>query len=163
MDRTVETADQDPVLQVLDDPACRALLSATRLGRLGFTQDALPAIQPVAYVLEDDRVIISARSDSRFVAGTRGAVVAFEIDSYDPDDRTGWSVTVLGPSRLVTDPAEQAACDALAWPLRPSAPDRCYVAVRIGLLHGWRAVPVDRQAPRRSTSSPVSDSVSDRA
>lgn len=33
----------------------------------------------------------------------RGAVVAFEVDSYDPQTQNGWCVPVIGPSRLITD------------------------------------------------------------
>ena len=45
-------------LEILDDGECRALLAATPLGRVVFTDRALPAILPVNYVLAGGDVII---------------------------------------------------------------------------------------------------------
>ncbi|MGY1763527.1 pyridoxamine 5'-phosphate oxidase family protein [Geodermatophilus sp. SYSU D00779] len=132
------TCDSDGTLVPLDDVECRALLLGGRIGRLAFTRNALPAIQPVSYRVHDGEVVIPAVPDSRFVPRSWGAVVALGVDSYDDATRTGWSVTVVGPSRSVVDPAEVAALDALPWSPAGTRCGRCYVAVRIGMLSGWR-------------------------
>jgi uncharacterized protein len=139
----VPTTDADRVVEPLDASECHALLGTVRIGRLAFTRDALPAIQPVTFRLHEDRVVIPARGCSALLPGARGAVVAFEVDAFDDETRTGWTVTVVGPSRSVTEPTEVAALDGLAWPRRSTEPDRCYISVGIGLIHGWRAVPAD--------------------
>ena len=135
------TTAPDRVVVPLDDVECRALLLGGRIGRLAFTRNALPAIQPVSYCLHDGEVVILARADSPFLPRTRGTVVAFGVDAYDGETRTGWSVTVVGPSRAVDDPAETALLDALPWSSPRSAGDGRYVALGIGLLSGWRIEP----------------------
>jgi uncharacterized protein len=130
--------DPDRAVEFLDERECHALLRSAPIGRLGFTRNALPAIQPVAFSVHDGQVIIPARTGSELLAGTRRAVVAFEIDAYDASASAGWSVMVVGASRTVTDAAEIAACDALPWSRPSTATDRRYIAVRIGLIRGWR-------------------------
>jgi uncharacterized protein len=144
----VPITDHDRVLELLAEPECRALIGTVRIGRLAFTRDALPAIQPVPFHVHDGRVVIPARAGSQLLPGTRGAVVAFEVDCFDEHTRTGWTVTVVGPSRSVTAPDEVAALDRLPWSGPGAWPDRCYVTVGIHLVHGWRAVPLPAaQAP----------------
>lgn len=130
--------DQERRLEVLDEEACRRLLPTAVIGRLAFTEGALPTIQPVSFGIHRDQVVIPTRVGSKVAAASRGAVVAFEVDAVDPVRRTGWNVTVVGPSRVITDPAEVATLDALG--LSPWAPvrSRCYVAVRIRIIRGRR-------------------------
>lgn len=126
-------------LRPLDDAECRRLLGTATVGRISFTEGALPAIAPVPFTLHDEQVLIPARRDSPMVRAVRGAVVAFGVDSFDPDTETGWSVTVVGPSRLLGDPGGPGGLAEVGFPRRWTGPDRCLVAVRVGLLRGWRA------------------------
>jgi uncharacterized protein len=137
----VPTTDQDRVVVALDEAECHALLQAGRIGRLGFTRHALPAIHPVTYCVRNSEVVIPALPHSEYLPGTRDAVVVLEIDAYDEADRTAWSVSVLGRSRQIHDPAEVTVCDALPWPHLTTAAGRSYVAIRMGPLRGWRTVP----------------------
>jgi hypothetical protein len=138
------TPDPDRIVVPLDEAECRSLLLGGRIGRIAFTRNALPAIQPVPYCLYDEEVVIPAPAGSPFLPAAGGAVVAFGIDSYDTDSWTGWSVTVVGPCRAIARPAEVAVCRALPWrPGGTTTPDRRYVGVGIGLLSGWRTGPRD--------------------
>ncbi len=131
------TNDEDRVLEVLDDAQCRRLLGTVRVGRLGFTDGALPAILPVAFTLEDDCVRIPARDGNWVMDAVRRSVVAFAVDSYDVADRTGWGVTVIGPAHVVLD-AGGAAPDA-GFPDGSRPPPSVHsIVVRMGLLRGWR-------------------------
>jgi uncharacterized protein len=125
-------------LEDLDEAECRRLLPTAVIGRVTFTEGALPAIQPVTFAVVDDQIFIPTRRGSKVAAASRGAVVAFEVDDYDAAGRIGWNVTVVGPSRVITDPDEVRALDrfgAHAW--APS--DRpCYVAVQIAIVRGRR-------------------------
>lgn len=143
------TTDPDRIVVPLDDAECRALLRGGRIGRIAFTRNALPAVQPVSYRVHDGEVVIPAYLTSPFVPRAWGAVVAFEVDSHDALTRAGWAVTVVGPSRSVHSPAEVAALDTLPWPLPMATCGRCYVAVRIGLLSGWRTEPATPELPHR--------------
>jgi nitroimidazol reductase NimA-like FMN-containing flavoprotein (pyridoxamine 5'-phosphate oxidase superfamily) len=105
-------------LQVLSRPECLRLLSSTPIGRIVFTDRALPAVQPVAFCLDGERIVIRTGIGSKLAAATRDTVVAFEADEFDRHGRTGWSVTAVGHARAVRDPAELARLAALpliAW------------------------------------------------
>lgn len=134
----MRTADHDRTLEDLDEEECRRLLATAVIGRLAFTEGALPTIQPVHFALSGDRVVIPTRVGSKAAAASRGAVVAFEADDFDAAGRVGWNVTVIGPSWVITDPVEVRALDALG--VRPWAPaaEPCYIAVRLGFVRGRR-------------------------
>lgn len=131
------TTDEDRRIHFLSDVDCRRLLASEVIGRLGFTDGALPVILPVAYFLHAGDVLIPADQGSTVVTAVRGAVVAFEIDALDATTGSGWSVSVIGPSRVVTHPREVESMDALGPTGRPAGPGRCYISVRPGLVRGW--------------------------
>ena len=90
-------------LEELNRRQCLDLLDGPRVGRLVFTEDALPAIQPVNYRLWRDDVVIRVAGGAKLEAAINHQVVAFEVDEVDPDLRTGWTVTVVGHAEPITD------------------------------------------------------------
>ena len=90
-------------LEALNRRQCLDLLQGVRVGRLVFTEDALPAVQPVNFRLWRDDVVIRVAGGAKLVAAAQNLVVAFEADELDPDLRTGWSVTVVGHAQQITD------------------------------------------------------------
>jgi nitroimidazol reductase NimA-like FMN-containing flavoprotein (pyridoxamine 5'-phosphate oxidase superfamily) len=90
-------------LEVLGRQQCLALLETVQVGRLVFTEDALPAVQPVNFRLCGDDVVIRVAGGAKLDAAVRNFVVAFQADELDPDLRTGWSVTVVGHAQQITD------------------------------------------------------------
>lgn len=134
--------DQSHQLEILDETECVRLLSTAVIGRLAYTEDALPAIQPLSFAVHDGQVVIPTRAGTKVAAASRGAVVAFEADAFDPASRTGWNVTVVGPSRVVSAPEEIAALDLLD--LHPWAPalappgTSCYISVAMSIIRGRR-------------------------
>ncbi len=125
-------------LDLLDETECRRLLGTVDIGRLGFTAGALPAIVPVPFALHENCLFIPARASSGVAQAVRGAVVALEVDSYRDAGDPGWSVTVVGPSRLLADPGSVACIDRLHLFPRSSDADRCYITVQAGVIRGWR-------------------------
>lgn len=125
----------------LSEAECRALVGGTSRGHLGFTRDALPAIAPVRYAVDGDRVVIAARPDSDHLPPAGGAVVVLGVDDFDGE--AGWAVTIVGPARTVTDPAGVAALDLLLSPAAGRPP--CYVVLRAGVVRGWREAPAAEQ------------------
>lgn len=89
-------------LDVLNRRQCLDRLTQVRVGRLVFTEDALPAIQPVNFRMHDNDVIIRVAGGPKLEAATAHQVVAFEADELDPDLRHGWSVTVVGRAEPIT-------------------------------------------------------------
>jgi nitroimidazol reductase NimA-like FMN-containing flavoprotein (pyridoxamine 5'-phosphate oxidase superfamily) len=93
-----------PGLEVLARDECMRLLSGAVIGRVVFTASALPAIQPVNFVLDGDgSVVIRTAPGSRLASAARNAVVAFEVDDFDAATHAGWSVIVTGRANLVRD------------------------------------------------------------
>ncbi|HJT91296.1 MAG TPA: pyridoxamine 5'-phosphate oxidase family protein [Mycobacterium sp.] len=90
-------------LEILDRQQSLELLQTVRVGRLVFTEDALPAVQPVNFRLFRDDVVIRVAGGTKLTAAARNFVVAFQADELDPDLRTGWSVTVVGHAQRITD------------------------------------------------------------
>jgi nitroimidazol reductase NimA-like FMN-containing flavoprotein (pyridoxamine 5'-phosphate oxidase superfamily) len=90
-------------LDVLNRRQCLDLLQGVRVGRLVFTEDALPAVQPVNFRTWRDDVVIRVAGGAKLAAACENAVVAFEADQLDPDLRTGWSVTVVGHAQPITE------------------------------------------------------------
>ena len=93
------------------------LLGSAPLGRVAFTDQALPTIRPVNHVMDGDAIVIRTHSGSALLKRTLDTeVVAYEADLLDPADRTGWSVVVTGIATRVSDPADLARYQAMLVP-----------------------------------------------
>jgi nitroimidazol reductase NimA-like FMN-containing flavoprotein (pyridoxamine 5'-phosphate oxidase superfamily) len=142
------TPERQRLLEVLDTAECRRLLATASVGRIAFTEGAMPAIQPASFTIGGDDVLIPTGLGSKMAVGSRAAVLAFEVDDYDLTERTGWNVTVVGPSRLISDPDAIRLLDSHG--VRPWAPasHHCYIAVRMAVVRGRRisstVEPLDR-------------------
>ncbi|SNS11171.1 pyridoxamine 5'-phosphate oxidase family protein [Actinomadura mexicana] len=94
---------------------CLRLMRTAAVGRIVFTEQALPAVAPVGFVVDGEDVVIPVPRGSGLVTATRGAIVAFQADDLDAAGRTGWSVTVIGRARIVRDPGERAREALRSW------------------------------------------------
>ncbi len=89
-------------LEVLDREHCLALLRTVSLGRLVFTEHALPAVQPVDFRCWRGDVVIRIADPVMLAAVSSNRVVAFETDELDSEMHSGWSVTVVGRAQVIT-------------------------------------------------------------
>jgi nitroimidazol reductase NimA-like FMN-containing flavoprotein (pyridoxamine 5'-phosphate oxidase superfamily) len=130
----------DHGLELLSEEASRRLLAGGEVGRVGICIGALPAIFPVNYRLIDGAIVFWTSPGSKMSTAAEGAVVAFEVDDYQPADRTGWSVLAVGRAELVTDP--DIAARVKATYLQPFVDGRRDTLVRIEptFLSGRRLV-----------------------
>ncbi|MFI9100773.1 pyridoxamine 5'-phosphate oxidase family protein [Streptomyces fildesensis] len=93
----------------LDRRESLRLLSLVTIGRVVYTEDALPTILPVHFLLDPDgAVLFQASAASHMARAVQGAVVAFEADHFDEAGHTGWSVVVTGRASVVTNPVKDA-------------------------------------------------------
>jgi uncharacterized protein len=123
-------------LEVLDKPQCLRLLAGAPIGRVVFTDQALPAVQPVVFAVHDDTIVFRACDGKRVAEATDGAVVAFEADEFDPVRSTGWSVTVVGRARTVTDPDEIAELAQVPMDLWHADDMGVFVRIELELVSG---------------------------
>jgi nitroimidazol reductase NimA-like FMN-containing flavoprotein (pyridoxamine 5'-phosphate oxidase superfamily) len=91
----------------LDRQECLRLLARVPIGRIVYTDDALPAVLPVNFTLDQDfSVLLRTSAASRLARAVDMAVVAFEADGFDRAARTGWSVVVTGRATVIADRGE---------------------------------------------------------
>ncbi len=95
-------------LRQLTRDDCLRLLATVPIGRIIYTRQAMPAVELVNFALDRGDIILRTDRGGKLAAAARGAIVAFEADVVDTGQRTGWSVTAIGPSVEVTDDAEIA-------------------------------------------------------
>jgi nitroimidazol reductase NimA-like FMN-containing flavoprotein (pyridoxamine 5'-phosphate oxidase superfamily) len=128
--------------RLLSRDECETLLSSVQVGRLVFSEGALPAIRPVNFVMHRGDVVVRA-SRAGGLGKLADEVVAFEVDSIDPDTHTGWSVVVVGKAEPVTNIDELVS---LANPRRRpwASGDRAQLLrIRIEIITGRRLALAD--------------------
>ena len=115
-----------------------ALLPSVPVGRLVFTERALPAVIPVNFLVDHGRIVLRTGATSSLTAAVRGSVVAFEVDQIDPEARQGWSVVVTGRASEVRDALELDRLKDL--PLLPWVGGQVdhFVVISIELVNGRR-------------------------
>src|SRR4051794_17427749 len=87
-------------IEILDTDECRRLLAQDEIGRLAVVIGATPMIFPVNYALDGDAIVVRTMPGSRLDVGQGHA--AFEVDCFDRDRKSGWSVLVTGHLQEVT-------------------------------------------------------------
>ena len=112
----------------LDEGEARRLLGWESIGRLATTAEGeAPEVVPVNYALDGDDVVF--RCEPRRAEQLRDRAASFEVDRFDPVQRTGWSVLARG--RLEEIPASVELDAAIAsW-----APGSRHVLMRLRTEH----------------------------
>jgi hypothetical protein len=145
-------SDERAQLAELSQEECFRLLSASRVGRIGFAVNSEPWIFPVNFRLfgegDDWRLLLTTRPGNQIDRAPRR--VAFEVDGVDEAHESGWSVLIRGSLRhLGRAEAEQrpAGVEPATWLERDPA--------------SWLAITPERVTGRRlttrSTEWPVPD------
>jgi hypothetical protein len=127
---------ESPGLEPLNREQCLALLATTGLGRAVYTHRALPAVQPVRFVLHEDAAVFRTPVSGALFAAALDTVVALEADFFAADFGRGWYVTLLGRANELRD---HRLIAKLALPPLPSwgAGER-YLRVPIESVSGAR-------------------------
>jgi nitroimidazol reductase NimA-like FMN-containing flavoprotein (pyridoxamine 5'-phosphate oxidase superfamily) len=125
-------------LQVLSREECFRLLGSAEIGRIVFTDRALPAVQPVNFCLDGEDIVIRTAVGTKLAMATRRTIVAFEADDFDVVTRNGWSVTVIGQARAAQTQGEIVRLSLL--PLTPWAPGSHdhFIVIRAEQISGRR-------------------------
>lgn len=111
----------DRELQELDEEECVALLGGQEVGRVGVVVDGQPLVFPVNYVYADGSVVVRT-GFGRMLAGASLNLVAFEIDGFDAEARSGWSVMVQGVGYDVTEALDTKSEGLQRLDMSPWAP-----------------------------------------
>lgn len=92
---------------------CLQRLGKGGVGRVAVTVGALPAIFPINYAMLGDDIVFRTGPGTKLAAALDEAIVAFEVDCSDALFHSGWSVLVVGPARIMSDPRELELADRL--------------------------------------------------
>lgn len=131
-------------IRSLDRADCLRLLRSVPFGRLVYTNAAMPAVQPVNFIVRGNAVIIRTASDSKLSAAARHSVVAFQTDDIDVHTRSGWTVTLIGHSQVLMDRheiAELAKTGPDSW-ARPDSDRFIFIEIE-EISGGWLHSPAD--------------------
>ncbi|MGH1488764.1 MAG: pyridoxamine 5'-phosphate oxidase family protein [Acidimicrobiales bacterium] len=105
-------------LEVLSADECWALLRETPIGRVAFVHEGGPVVLPVAFGVIRHQLAFRSARGAKLGAARMNRPVAFEVDRWDAESRSGWSVLVEGMADTVYDPDEEAeleSLDVLRW------------------------------------------------
>jgi len=125
-------------LDGLSRAECLTLLATAQLGRVVYTEHALPAIRLVNFALDGDTVVFRTGPGGKLAATVGNSVVAFEVDNVDVETHAGWTVTVIGHSREVTEHAELRRLRMLPMQAWAPGPLDHLVCIMIELVSGRR-------------------------
>lgn len=129
-------------LSVLSEQACLDLLATAQIGRVLVSMDALPAALPVNFSLVGDTIVFRTAPGTKLSAAVEHAVLGFEVDDFDAEHRSGWSVLAIGTSRVISEPDEVAELDLAGLDSWWMAPCARYVVIDIQRISGRRIAPV---------------------
>ncbi len=154
-----------PGTEAMTDDECWERLDSTSVGRLAIAIAGKPDIFPINFVVDGNCVVFRTAAGTKFAASALLHDVAFEIDGYEPQSRTAWSVVVKGRAHEVERMDEVFAAEDL--PLFPWAAHAkpSFVRITPTEVTGRRFHVVDEVAPDASvgwtpqTSEPGSDAV----
>jgi nitroimidazol reductase NimA-like FMN-containing flavoprotein (pyridoxamine 5'-phosphate oxidase superfamily) len=127
-------------LEILSSEECDRLLQTQTVGRVG-VGGARPGVFPVLFALLDGDVVFRTAPGEKLIAAALNQELVFEVDEFDVDTRSGWSVNVLGAAQEIEEPGELARATALGLdPWAGEVRDR-YVRIRASEVTGRRIQP----------------------
>ncbi len=93
-------------LEVLPFDACIQRLASVPVGRIGFFADGELVVLPVNHAVDGQDPVFRTARGSKLSAIGGQTLVAFEVDEYDGQTQSGWSVVVTGRAEVVYEEPE---------------------------------------------------------
>lgn len=135
---------------ILSESDCWELLDHAKVGRLAVDIAGQPDIFPINFVVDRSGIVFRSAAGTKLAGAVLNRLVAFEIDGYEPAERTAWSVVVKGQARSIE--RMQEVFDAEDLPLFPwlawDKPN--FVRIEPTLVTGRRYHIVDEARPDSS-------------
>jgi len=99
-------ARSDLVARSLGEAECQCRLRESPIGRVVYLDGTLPTALPVSYSLVGSVVMFHLDAEWGTVHAVVDQLAAFEVDDYDSESRTGWTILVRGRCRRIDDHAD---------------------------------------------------------
>ncbi len=106
-------------MQVMEQAECWDLIREQPLGRLAVTMSGAPHIIPINHATRDGEILFVSVAGTKLEAVLQrpGLPATFEVDDFDVDTRTGWSVIVRGHLHPVVDLVDHTSLDIAGRPI----------------------------------------------
>ena len=126
-------------MEVLGYEECLRLAASEPVGRIAFAEGGDIHVFPVNHRVVDGLVAFCTADGTKLAAAMEGSIVAFEVDRYDADSRTGWSVLIKGRAQLADEGTVQARLAAAGVrPWRKQLPRPEWVVILPDVVTGRR-------------------------
>lgn len=137
-------------IEFLTDEECWDLLRHAGVGRLAIDIAGKPDIFPINFVVDDGTIVFRSGAGTKLAGAALLHHVAFEIDGYEPMERTAWSVVIKGWAEQIERMDEVFAAEDL--PLFPwvAFPKPDFVRITPRSLTGRRFHVLDEAVPDAS-------------
>lgn len=106
-------------MEVLSHEDCVSRLSLDSVGRVAFLSDGEIQVFPVNYRFHDGAIVFRTAAGTKLSAAEFHKTVSFEIDGWNVEQQSGWSVVAKGLAKEVID--EETIADLETLGLRPWA------------------------------------------
>ena len=83
-------------LEILSTDDCWELISQTPIGRVAFVHDGEPVVLPVSFGVIGHQIAFRSARGAKLGAAKMNQPVAFEVDHWDAETLSGWSVLIEG-------------------------------------------------------------------
>ena len=133
---TAEPFEHSSGLAELDEAACWKLLEDDDVGRLAVTVGTHPEIFPVNYLVSGRQIVIRTEAGTMLAGAVGNHAVAFEIDSIDRQQRSGWSVVAFGWAREPQQVEELAKLDDMGLDLWVVTPKSRWLVIDVDRVTG---------------------------
>ena len=140
----------NPGTVYLTEAECWSLLNQHVVARLAVDIAGQPDIFPINFVVDKSGIVFRSAAGTKLAGAVLNRLVAFEIDGYEPEARTAWSVVVKGQARAIE--RMQEVFDAEDLPLFPwlSWDKPNFVRIEPTVVTGRRYHIVDEAVPDSS-------------
>ena len=91
--------ERQDATEILSESECWELLDHAAVGRLAVDIAGQPDIFPINFVVDKRGIVFRSAAGTKLAGAVLNRLVAFEIDGYEPGDRSAWSVVVKGHGR----------------------------------------------------------------
>lgn len=130
--------DERTGLEIIEEAECRTLLAGKEVGRIAVSIANKPDIYPVNFKMAGNRIVIHTIPGTKLAAAVLGTGVAFEVDEFDRDSRSGWSVVVHGYASEVEGTEAVMEAEALGIDPWVDNPKYRYLQIEIDEITGRR-------------------------
>jgi uncharacterized protein len=111
-------------LEILPLTECLRLLALVPVGRIAFHADGEVVVLPVNHLVDGQDIVFRTAPGSKLSAAEKADIVTFEVDDYDAQTKSGWSVVVNGQAEILYENTETQRLDGLGLQSWPTVVDR---------------------------------------